>query len=259
MSSPLFSPGVRFDTRNASREKRFHRKSDIHAEDGVFLSRHRRSGLRRSRKATPVGRCGGSGADPGRRGPAKIVRLVRNAGSRVLTVTILLCLIPTVAACGGGSSSSTDEYDGPLTVPYDGPDYLPDDSPPPPGPQAGLDAQRDLWTQQGIGNYRFTLQRTVFGPPAFTDPVVVEVRGGLVASRVYEGTGLPVAPADAFWWPSIDGLFEIIQDALDRNADQVAVTYDPGRGYPTSGSIDYSLGLGDDEHSFVVRDFAVLP
>jgi len=80
LASPPFSPGVRVVTRNGARLQRLRRQTDARIGDSVFSSRHRRSGLRRSRKATPVGRSGGIGADPGRRGPPKTVRLVRNAG-----------------------------------------------------------------------------------------------------------------------------------------------------------------------------------
>jgi len=150
---------------------------------------------------------------------------------RVLAVSLFICLVS--AACGGGSSPSTIPYDGPMTVPYNGPAISPPPPAPATGPQAELDRERALWDRQEIVNYRFTLQRTIFGPPPFTDPVVVQVRGGQVASQVYELTGLPVNPKDASWWPPIIGLFEILQDALDRNADQIDVTYDPGLGYPT--------------------------
>ena len=41
-------------------------------------------------------------------------------------------------------------------------------------------------------NYTYVLQRTIFGPSTFTDPVTVTVQNGVVTSQVYQQTGQPV-------------------------------------------------------------------
>jgi hypothetical protein len=92
----------------------------------------------------------------------------------------------------------------------------------------------------------------------FTDPVVVEVRSGTVVSRTYEQTGLAVNPQYSYWWPDIEGLFAIIEDAWARNAASIQVAYDPGLGFPQWANIDFDTSLADEEVAFSVRDFRSL-
>ena len=54
---------------------------------------------------------------------------------------------------------------------------------------------------------------------------------------------------------TIDGLFDKIQDAIDREAVRLTVSYDPEIGYPTSVSIDYSLTIIDEEFSFTATSY----
>ena len=46
----------------------------------------------------------------------------------------------------------------------------------------------------------------------------------------------------------INGLFEVIQDAIDDEADQITVSYDSELGYPTNIEIDYNVNAIDDEY-----------
>jgi hypothetical protein len=55
---------------------------------------------------------------------------------------------------------------------------------------------------------------------------------------------------------TIDGGFEKIQAALDQNAAEVTVDYDPARGYPRSVFVDDSRQVADEERSFQISDFA---
>jgi hypothetical protein len=176
--------------------------------------------------------------------------------ARLLVVPVLLTLVFLPACGGGGGGSSIPEEDGPLTVPYDGPDVQPDgDGGGGSGESSALDQARALWDSQGITDYTYTLQRTAFAPPQYTAAVIVVVRGGQVISQTYQQTGQPVTPLNTAWWPTIDGLFDILQDAYDRNAEVIQVTYDPTYGFPTWANIDYDTGLGDDEHSFGAGTF----
>jgi hypothetical protein len=170
-----------------------------------------------------------------------------------IVLLLVLGAIPALPGCGGGSSRPKSGASSP-SHPF------------PSNPSGGgapveseLDRQLRLFCDQGIVNYRYRLQRIVFGPQQYTDAVLVTVRSGTVVSQVYEQSGNPVNPMDPSWWPTIDGLFALIQDAYDRNAAVIQVAYDPDLGYPTSASIDYDLGLGDDEHAFTADQFVPLP
>ena len=117
---------------------------------------------------------------------------------------------------------------------------------------------RARWNAAGIMNYRYTLFREAFAPPALTAPVVVEVRNGVVVSRKYEATGQPAPVTHSSWWPSLDGLFDLVANAY-ANGDEVFVQYHGTLGFPVFGNIDPNPGLADDESKFTASGFTILP
>jgi hypothetical protein len=85
-------------------------------------------------------------------------------------------------------------------------------------------------------------------------PVLIEVRGGVVTSRVYVATGQPVDAEWADFFRSIDGLFVMIEGAASH-ADSFDADYDARYGYPRRVSIDYDTRMVDDELTLRVGDF----
>ena len=65
-------------------------------------------------------------------------------------------------------------------------------------------------------------------------------------------TGEVLDPNEVQLYLTIDGLFDLIQDAYDRNAHEVQVEFDPSRGYPTRIYIDYSEMIADEELGFTL-------
>jgi hypothetical protein len=79
-----------------------------------------------------------------------------------------------------------------------------------------------------------------------------------VLSQVYVEDGrLATGPATG-WFPSVDGLFALLRDAIDEGAHEVRVSYDPVSGVPFEFWIDYSEFTADEELGFVVTE-AVQP
>ncbi|HEX6927131.1 MAG TPA: DUF6174 domain-containing protein [Longimicrobiaceae bacterium] len=122
-----------------------------------------------------------------------------------------------------------------------------------------LARHRSLWQSQKLQNYRYVGRRTCFCPREVVDPVVVEVRGDSVASATYQQTGEPAAARYAGLWPTLEGVFGIVEEALERDAASVQVEYDAERGYPRSITIDYVEGAVDDELRYTVEEFEPLP
>lgn len=130
-------------------------------------------------------------------------------------------------------------------------------TPDPPSPFLQLQGAQALWKQKQPAHYAYTLQRSCFCPPEFNKPIEVRVFRGLVqqATLLPEGKPLPAdRKQDAL---TVEGLFKIIQDALDSNAESVNVKYDPQFGFPTSISIDRSRMIADEEINLSASDFKV--
>ena len=120
--------------------------------------------------------------------------------------------------------------------------------------QAQLNRQRRHWRAQEIGDYSFTVRRLCYCPETYTSPVVVRVSDGEVRDLAYEGSGEAVAPEHAQFWPAVEGLFDLVQDAIDRDADSLRVDYHPLLGYPISIQIDYEEMMVDEELTVTASD-----
>jgi hypothetical protein len=121
--------------------------------------------------------------------------------------------------------------------------------------QAELDANIEKWRQSGVTSYEFEHQVNCFCPEDLRSPVVVAVNDGVIASRTYAETGQAVAETFQDRFIDVPGLFEMVQDAIDQDADRISVEFDAELGYPTSIDIDYNFLMADEEVGITVNSF----
>jgi len=126
----------------------------------------------------------------------------------------------------------------------------------PPGPsnsaEAALKQNEQLWSSQKIANYYYRLQVICFCPPDITRPAIVSVNNGVPVSMVDAATGETRSEQSIGRYTTVEGLFAIIRDAIQRKAEELTVEYDPKLGYPRSVRIDYLRTAADEEISFSV-------
>jgi Family of unknown function (DUF6174) len=122
------------------------------------------------------------------------------------------------------------------------------------GEQARLDQARAQWRAQAIVDYTYVLSRGCFCVTEYREPVTITVRGRTIESVVSVASGVP---RDAAQYPTIEGLFDQVQNAIDQNAATIHTEYDPARGYLASGYFDFSERIADEE--MAVQATAVTP
>jgi hypothetical protein len=128
------------------------------------------------------------------------------------------------------------------------------------GARSELTKNREKWTAQDISHYRFELTISCFCPFMDVMPVVVEVRDGQIVSLT-GANGQPLRDdfrATFERAATVEGLFAVAEENLS-NADQVEVTYDAQYGFPASIIVDRIKLAVDDEISYFVESFKVLP
>lgn len=126
-------------------------------------------------------------------------------------------------------------------------------------PQSELGAHRRKWSARGISSYRYTVRHVCFCAHPVTRATTVTVHDGVVRSAVYADDGTTVDAETLRSVAGVDQLFRIVQDALDHDADEVAVTYDPVYGYPRTIRIDYRKTAMDDEQAYTAADLTPEP
>jgi hypothetical protein len=112
-----------------------------------------------------------------------------------------------------------------------------------------LDAARQRWRVQDLHAYAFTLQRSCFC--VNTRPLFVVVLSDTVAGVLDLQSGESL---DRQFGETVDGLFTFIQNAIDRPAEKIRVTYDPMKGFPTEIDYDGAAQIADDEIFFRITD-----
>lgn len=117
--------------------------------------------------------------------------------------------------------------------------------------QARLNDARRTWRAQSVNSYSFVYARFCLCVPDALEPVRIVVRGQRVESVVTVSTGASRSPAE---FRTIDGLFDMIQGAIDDGVASVVAEYDPRLGFPRTVYIDVDARLADEEVAFEARD-----
>jgi hypothetical protein len=117
---------------------------------------------------------------------------------------------------------------------------------------------RSLWSRKRPASYRYQLRLLVFAPPSVTDPVIVEVRNHIPVSVTPVTPGQAIDEATFARYDTIGELLGVVEEAVERPAEQLDATFDTRYGYPKEVNIDYSRQMADEELAFRVTDFQSL-
>lgn len=131
--------------------------------------------------------------------------------------------------------------------------------PPTVGPvsESTLEANRALWAASQLDGYRCRFRWECFCTPDHVRVVDITVRHGTIVSVVDAVTRKPLGPQEAARYRTIDGLFDLVRDAIDYPAVSVLGAFDSDLGYPVAAYIDYEANLADEEIGF--RIYALIP
>lgn len=122
-----------------------------------------------------------------------------------------------------------------------------------------LQQARTRWDTKDVASYSYILELQCFCAPASElRPVLVTVNNGTVVSLQYWNTNpnnRPAAPASIFGpYDTVEELFALVADAIDRNADVLQVGYNSEYGFPEAVNVDYEAG-GSEQLLFFVTQF----
>jgi hypothetical protein len=123
------------------------------------------------------------------------------------------------------------------------------------GGQVSTPSQR--WDELKLSHYDFELSRVCFCLPR-SEVLKVTVAAGKIVELQDAATGAAVAQDEAPWARTIDGFFDLIEEA-ERKGAKVTVTWDETLGYPTDIAIDWVPRAADDEVRFHLELNPLLP
>ena len=113
-------------------------------------------------------------------------------------------------------------------------------------------AYRSIWESKRPTAYVYDLRRSCNCPEETQGPVRVRVRGSQVVQRTYTATGTPLASSLEAAFPSVEGLFDLLEDAVKRDAWSVTINWNPELGFPSDVYVDYDGSAINDEVGYRV-------
>ncbi len=123
------------------------------------------------------------------------------------------------------------------------------------GDDHGLGTARMRWVNQLPSSYSFTWTQSCDCLSDMTRPIRITVASGQITSAVFADDQQVVGEPIRRNLQTIDGVFDEIQAALDQDAEEVTVDFDPTRGYPRSVFVDYSRQVADEELILQISNF----
>jgi hypothetical protein len=111
-----------------------------------------------------------------------------------------------------------------------------------------LSSAEARWERAGHDSYSFTAEHSCFCIDDARGPVRIVVRDGAIVSVTMISTGASVA--DPLWF-TIDDLFDLVRDELERLPERLDVEYDRALGFPVR--IDYGTPENDGGGTIHVR------
>ena len=116
-----------------------------------------------------------------------------------------------------------------------------------------LGEARVRWDALGLVDYEFRTNWVCFCLREFNAQVDLEVRDGVIVGGVYAPETGFTSAVDLSLYETVKGLFDIITDAIVRDAHKITATYHPEYGYPESVFIDYDERIADEERGFAIQ------
>jgi len=121
--------------------------------------------------------------------------------------------------------------------------------------QSRLDNNRKMWGSQMASNYEFNFQWSCYCTMDFVAEAKIGVRGSRINGADFVEGNVPI-PLDLanVRYKTVDGLFDLLQSAIDENAHTISAKYHPELGYPTEVWIDYEQNSVDEELGFSIHN-----
>ena len=121
--------------------------------------------------------------------------------------------------------------------------------------QSQLDNNRKKWDSEMASNYQFSFQWSCYCTMDFVAQVNITVQENRIHSAASVDGDVPIPLEVAIErYEAMDGLFDLLQSAIDENAYTISANYHPDLGYPIEVWIDYEKNSVDEELGFTIHN-----
>ena len=123
--------------------------------------------------------------------------------------------------------------------------------------QSELDQNRKKWTSAMVSDYQFNFRWKCFCSEEYVTLVNITVRESRIDGVAFVEGDVSVAIEDLKRYRTIKGLFDLLQEGVDKHAHSISADYHSELGYPVKASIDYEEYTVDEEKGFEIDSLII--
>lgn len=118
-----------------------------------------------------------------------------------------------------------------------------------------LQSRRAAWEASEPVGYEYDVSWSCFCDPGVTQAVTVVVMDGVVTRRFYTVSGDDVPTDISGTWTDIEGVFDLIDEVVRQDPDDLVVEFDETFGYPRRIAVDFDERMADDGFEVEITAF----
>ncbi len=163
---------------------------------------------------------------------------------------VLCCVWLSLTACGGKEDeqavSSEEELEAKNETPVEkstNKDIA-----------AEIQANKEKWLSHAVNEYQIEMQKICFCAPDVVRLMIFEIANNEIKTARYADTGGEVDPSHYNQYSTIEGIFLLVEQALEKNPADISIAYDEEYGYIKEFSVDYQVHIADDEITIIASN-----
>lgn len=117
-----------------------------------------------------------------------------------------------------------------------------------------IQANKEKWVSHAITGYQIEMQKLCFCSPDAVRLMIFEVENDEIKTVRYADSGDEVDPSLYNQYSTVEGLFALVEQALEKNPADLSIAYDEEYGYIKELTIDYKKDIADDEVTIIASN-----
>ena len=119
---------------------------------------------------------------------------------------------------------------------------------------AEVQANKDKWLSHDIKKYQIEMQKICFCAPDAVRMMIFQVEDNEIKDVRYADSGDAVDPGHYNELNTIEGMFALVEQSLEKNPADIVISYDQEYGYIKELTVDYQENIADDEFTFIASN-----
>lgn len=115
-------------------------------------------------------------------------------------------------------------------------------------------ANKEKWLSLGIKQYQIEMQKICYCVADAVRLMIFQVSDNEIKDVSYADSGDAVDPSHYSQLNTVEGMFDLVEQALVKNPASIVISYNDEYGYIKELTVDYQQNIADDEFTFIASN-----